>query len=128
MLTIDDAGIFSKWRTQKRQESPIEAQVQLCIDWIQTYGIRTKTVRKKRGSYGWKHVIERKTGLYVSNGAFLEAANRLGFTIKPLGTGPNALLNITVDRKYEDPTRTDWMNPQVYPTLPPPNPIIIYRK
>lgn len=51
-------------------------------------------------SYGWKHVMERLTKTYVSNGAFIAAALFLGFPVKPNDT-PNPTIGIK--RKSSDP-------------------------
>jgi len=39
---------------------------------------RTKAITR-RSNYGWKRVMERETGVYVTNGAFIVAAIALGF-------------------------------------------------
>jgi hypothetical protein len=51
--------------------------------------IKTPTV----GSYGMKHVMERATGRYVTNGEFIAAALIVGYTFKY--TEPNVLFGMS---------------------------------
>ena len=45
-----------------------------------------KTFNEKYSSYGYKHLLEKNyTNGYISNGAFIQAAQNLGFSIKPQG-------------------------------------------
>lgn len=72
-------------------------EVQICIEWLLAHDAlnRRKTINTKHNSYGWKHVVERATGKYVSNGAFICAALHLGYKIKRVDfRSPNAFFNI----------------------------------
>jgi hypothetical protein len=66
---------------------------------------KSKTVSRKRTSYGYKHDAERfheaaapGENYYVANGMFIVAALHLGFAIKRDGEGPNAFINIAVPK------------------------------
>lgn len=48
----------------------------------------------KYSSYGWKHVMERETGIYVTNGAFIAAALHLEIPYKQVECSPNPVLGI----------------------------------
>ena len=81
------------------------AQVRLCCDWLQTFGRKTKTIRRQRSSYGYKHEVERWASssgkhVYISNGAFIVAAKRAGYTIEQAdhALSPNAFFNLAVAR------------------------------
>lgn len=49
------------------------AAVQGSVDWLATLTPR-KTATDGPSSYGLKHIMERATGTYVTNGAFITAA------------------------------------------------------
>ncbi len=49
----------------------------------------TKTVNRRRGSYGLKHMAERDIGDYVSNGSFIAAAIHCGFPYRLKPDSPN---------------------------------------
>lgn len=57
-------------------------QIELCKDWIQKWITPRKTINDEKGSYGLKHVVERNTNTYISNGAFIKAAIDLGYKYK----------------------------------------------
>lgn len=76
------------------------AQFQRAIEWLQQ-AKRTRTVRRRHTSYGWKHVAERWHGRktpdrdpYVAEGMFIAAAIHLGFQTRPLRGGMSVWLNI----------------------------------
>lgn len=89
-----------RWRLQMRKAEksgpPSFEGVQLCVEWLLRHDAfnRRKTINPKRTSYGWKHVVERSAGKYVSNGEFICAALYLKYKIKRDGVGPNVYLNI----------------------------------
>ena len=61
--------------------------------------IKTLTV----DSYGMKHVMERATGRYVTNGEFIAAALIVGYTFRY--AEPNVLFGMSArDLKRTDPT------------------------
>lgn len=71
--------------------------VQICIQWLLAHDAldRRKTINNRLTSYGWKHKVEKDTGKYVSNGAFICAALYLGYKMKRLSlTSPNVYFNI----------------------------------
>jgi hypothetical protein len=75
---------------------PHEGEVEICQDWLKQYARKRKTINERSSSYGLKHIVERAMGTYVSNGAFLLAAYRAGYTIVPDGPlNPNAHFNIS---------------------------------
>jgi hypothetical protein len=52
---------------------------------------RTKRVSPAAGSsYQLKHLAERRTGRYITNGIFIAAAVAAGFTVERLGDTPDA--------------------------------------
>jgi hypothetical protein len=74
---------------------PDEAQVSICRRWIEEFCVPAKTVKEYKGSYGLKHDVERWANEYVSNGAFIQAAHDLGFTIKRISQDSyNAYFNL----------------------------------
>lgn len=76
---------------------PTPEGIQLCVEWLYRHDAldRRKTINFDRSSYGLKHVVEKDTGQYVSNGEFICAALYLGYKIKRLHKhSPNANFNI----------------------------------
>jgi hypothetical protein len=65
-----------------------------CADWIKANTTPRKTINRDRSSYGLKHDVERASGTYVTNGAFIAAAIGLGFSFKT--RGPNAYFNFGI--------------------------------
>ncbi len=66
---------------RKYEATPVNRhEVAACIDWLTAVGRKTKTPAVD--SYDLKHVIERRIGRYVSNGATIVAAYRCGY---PMG-------------------------------------------
>lgn len=53
------------------------------------------------GSYGLKHRVEKWAGGYVSNGAFIQAALNLGYSIKRLDRGPNCFIKFKPKNRSE---------------------------
>jgi hypothetical protein len=95
-------------------ELPDECEVSRAIAWLEEWADFLKTFNPRiQSSYGLKHYAENWTGDYVSNGAFIEAARRLGYQIKPSDYGsPNATFNMSVKR-YSDHLRTRHQSPHV---------------
>jgi hypothetical protein len=87
--TIAENGLVTEYyrkREAKLKENttyldslPVEEEVALCMAWLEQFATPRKTVNPRMGSYGLKHVVERWAGNYVSNGAFILAAHRLGY-------------------------------------------------
>ncbi len=46
---------------------------EIVLDWIQAHCIKIKTVNKRHTSYGLKHILERDTGIYLTNNQFKHA-------------------------------------------------------
>jgi len=78
---------------------PREDQIAACLEWLERFGRKTKTVRPRNHSYYLKHVVERwvqktrNTGMTINNGAFIVAAMRAGYQVQCIG-GPNTTFNI----------------------------------
>lgn len=68
----------------------------LCVRWIRARCDRLRTVaRSGRTSYGYKHDVERDTGYYVTNGAFIAAAVYCGYAMERVApNNPNAIFNV----------------------------------
>lgn len=78
-------------------------QVKTCEEWIKNNARKRETMNKDRTSYGLKHDVERDTGKYVTNGAFIQAAINLGYKAKPLANNsPNAEFNMGFAKKKAD--------------------------
>lgn len=77
-------------------EKPIdEFEIQQAVKWLEKVD-RRGTVNRKITSYGWKHIAEKNSERkYISNGAFIFAAIKLGFLVKCIEDGPNAYINIS---------------------------------
>ena len=80
-------------------EEVMQRQVRLSEEWLR-HQKRLKHFSHKFSSYGHKHRVEdwhsgKVPNNYVSNGAFIIAAVRLGFLMKRIRNGPNAIFNIT---------------------------------
>lgn len=78
--------------------SPIDVEhVVVCRDWLRRFGSKTPRIRRERGSYGYKHVVEKWVHSYVSNGAFIRAAIEEGYRIEACVLGsPNAYFDLYV--------------------------------
>lgn len=67
-------------------EEPDEEQVERCMRWLRAYAKPRQSINRKIGSYSLKHVVENSVFAgYVTNGAFILAAHRLGLAIVPDG-------------------------------------------
>lgn len=63
--------------------------------WLKENTLPRKTINRNDSSYGWKHIVEKEIGEYVSNGAFIAAAIHCGFKFSAEGGYcPNAYFNI----------------------------------
>jgi hypothetical protein len=77
-------------------EEPAGENVEICINWLEEFA-EPREGFGTRSSYALKHDVEEWAGEYVSNGSFIQAAHQLGYDVKRLGDGPNAVFNISVD-------------------------------
>ena len=82
IISIDCKGIVTD---RDAGPPPDPEQVKRCREWIKENGDRRKTINHRRNSYGLKHVGERVTGTYITNGAFIRAALEEGYEIAPSG-------------------------------------------
>jgi hypothetical protein len=74
-----------------------EKQIQACVEWLRLFGNVAKTIRPNWNSYELKHEVEKwlqknNRPAYVSNEAFIAAAEREGFKNKRIGDSPNVFL------------------------------------
>lgn len=113
---VVEHGLYLADGEQEPPRPPNEDQIKICTAWIMLHAIPTATIRTRHTSYGYKHRVERWTQAtgphrlsdvegnrwtsgyyYVSNGAFIEAAQRLGFEVRRTHAhSPNAYFNFTV--------------------------------
>src|SRR5262249_7539278 len=89
---------------------PDRDQVDICKMFIEQVCEPTKTIQRDRGSYGWKHDVESWADgagehVYISNGAFIQAAHELGIRIKPDGSGINADLALRLQKPWRKAAR-----------------------
>jgi hypothetical protein len=78
-------------------DEDIVNQISICAWFIGKMCTPTKTFRRLRTSYGWKHVVENALGLYVCNGAFIAAMILAGYRVERcVRRSPNAVFNIHV--------------------------------
>lgn len=56
--------------------------------WISARWARIKTINHRHSSYGLKHIYERVTGEYTTNGQFITAMLLAGFTAQMEGFNP----------------------------------------
>jgi len=91
------SGDASRWS----KNPPLEEHIEECRRWLAVYA-RPSKGWGKRTSYGYKHTVEAWAGRYITNGAFLEAARRMGFELRRVRDNcPNAFFKM----KIEDPAR-----------------------
>jgi hypothetical protein len=72
------------------------------VEWLLNYDAldRRKTINTSRGSYGWKHVVERDTKQYVSNGDFICGALYLKYMMRRMSNSPNAYFNLRKETSH----------------------------
>ena len=51
-------------------------------EWIAQHFLPTARINSRRSSYGMKHVMERESGYYVTNGVFIAAMLANGYRMK----------------------------------------------
>lgn len=80
---VDSAGLWPRRHAcdVELRDPPPEKQIALCVEWLKLYITPRRTVNTKASSYGLKHTVETWAGEYISNGAFIAAAQRLGYRI-----------------------------------------------
>lgn len=57
---------------------PLQAQAE-CIKWCKTYLKPTKCANNRHTSYGLKHMLQRDTGIYITNDQFKDLMLTLGY-------------------------------------------------
>ncbi|HYH64920.1 MAG TPA: hypothetical protein VD866_09525 [Urbifossiella sp.] len=62
--------------------------------WLGTV-VRVERINHRRSTYGLKHIMQRETGEYVTNGAFIAAAIHMGFKWRVLPGEINVLLGVS---------------------------------
>ena len=72
------------------------------VEWLLSYDAldRRKTINTSKGSYGWKHLVERHTKQYISNGDFICGALYLKYSMKRMPNSPNAYFNIRKETSH----------------------------
>ena len=112
---VSATGILpNEWeRDGVAHAEPNEAQIEIAERWIALFCTPRKTFNTRIGSYGLKHRVEHWTRTlpapasrgesfgseYVSNGAFIVAALRAGYLMRPHGgRSPNASFNLSIRR------------------------------
>jgi hypothetical protein len=101
---------------------PDEGQVDACARFLVEYATPIRAISSPT-SYSLKHDVEfwtlglaragllwcaplERGGLYVANGAFIEAAVRAGYRVEPANSGsPNARFNMYVSARMKRETR-----------------------
>jgi hypothetical protein len=58
-------------------------EVKACIEWLRLQKER-KTINTNHSSYGYKHIVEKWYGDYISNDSFKEAVRILGIKSKEI--------------------------------------------
>jgi hypothetical protein len=74
---------------------PYQEEVQVCQQWIEKFCKLIKPINPEAYSYSLKHKVEKWSGRYVSNGAFILAAVNMGYDVQVAGNrSPNAVFNM----------------------------------
>ena len=83
---------------------PSRKEVELVRQWLREVGTRTKTIRRKRDSYGLRSDVvqwyaDRGDNVYVSNGAVIAACLLEGYSaVRCRKDAPNAYFDLSVPR------------------------------
>lgn len=106
LITVYRRKRQSKRKTETIDGPPNEKEVKLCMSWLEKFAKPASMRFRRMGSYGLKHVVERWSGIYVSNGAFILAAHHLGYRISPDDPqSPNAMFYMRVSEKDLNPPK-----------------------
>ena len=79
---------------ESQGQVPEEAQVESARKWLREMTHVSPRINRNRTSYGWKHVAEKYTGNYISNGALIQAALLENLKVQHAKGTPNAFINI----------------------------------
>lgn len=96
------AGMIPNFRAERFVDAPEPYQVEVCEQWIAKNAHKVKNVVRDRNSYSLKHTVERTMEhlVYVSNGAFIQAAVNLGYTVYVEPNAPtNCYFNMSIPKK-----------------------------
>jgi hypothetical protein len=90
---LSDAG----WETSCG-DPPDYEEFAAAVEWLKTRAFRSPKGRRHgyRTTYGWKHVMERHTGVYASNGSFIAAC--IFCEVPMVFESPNPLVGIRSER------------------------------
>ena len=111
-LFIDANGLRYSLKDVERPLEP--EQIQTAEEWIKTHCKRIKSCCRRHSSYGLKHMAEdwgrkvnahRKMNIfasYITNGAFIQAAQNLGYEIFPIFWTYNAFFNMSAKISGDD--------------------------
>jgi len=94
---------YAKYNEDEENYGPITPEGFITVvEWLLNYDAldRRKTINTSRGSYGWKHVVERDTKQYVSNGEFICGALYLKYSMKRMPRSPNACFNLRKETSH----------------------------
>lgn len=94
---MDNVTVFGF--ADEEGEKPARSEVELCEKWIKEFARARKTINCSSNSYSLKHTVERWSGTYISNGAFIQAALNLGYRYKRFR--PNAIFNMSFPQGVE---------------------------
>jgi hypothetical protein len=82
---------------QKDYREPNQEEISICEKWINKYCKIIKRTNSDAFSYSLKHKVEEWSKQYISNGAFISAAIKLGYEYIVCGNkGPNAIFNMSL--------------------------------
>lgn len=87
-------------------ERPPERETDICLAWIDLWTAPRVSINKSHGSYFLKHVIERWSGEYIPNGAFIAAAIESGCDY--IRRGPNARFNLSYKPAMSNKKASGW--------------------
>jgi hypothetical protein len=81
------------WDSSRYSDVAISEEIVVAEAWLRGM-THTAKINTAYTSYGLKHMVERWSGDYVCNGAFIMAAVRLGFQIQYIQRSPNVWINV----------------------------------
>ena len=108
---LNECGVVTKYlctnRCRGRDNSPhpncdtppITREIAEAEDWIRERCWPRKTWNPLASSYGLKHIMEEETGIYVTNGAFIQAAINSGYKIELIHE-PNVSINMGIKSNH----------------------------
>ena len=91
---ITGNGLIPNSEFNSSRDRPlVDNEIETCEEWLTEYSQTYSKIRNER-SHSLKEKVEDWADTYVSNGAFIQAAHNLGYTIKVIDDGPNAYFGI----------------------------------